>query len=52
MLNNKVVFISGASSGIGYSTAVLLAKQGFKVYAGARRIEKMEVYPVAGELCH
>ena len=42
MLNNKVVFISGASSGIGYSTAVLLAKQGFKVYAGARRIEKME----------
>jgi NADP-dependent 3-hydroxy acid dehydrogenase YdfG len=38
----KVVLITGASSGIGYSTAELLAKNGYKVYAGARRVEKME----------
>lgn len=37
----KVVLITGASSGIGYATAELLAKNGYKVYAGARRIEKM-----------
>lgn len=39
---DKVVLITGGSSGIGYATAELLAKNGYKVYAGARRIEKME----------
>lgn len=38
----KVVLITGASSGIGYATAELLSKGGYKVYAGARRLEKME----------
>ncbi|BDR55728.1 oxidoreductase [Xylocopilactobacillus apis] len=38
----KVILITGASSGIGYSTAELLAKNGYKVYAGARRVDKME----------
>lgn len=38
----KVVLITGASSGIGYSTAKLLATTGYKVYAGARRVERME----------
>lgn len=38
----KVVLITGGSSGIGYATAELLARNGYKVYAGARRIEKME----------
>ena len=42
MNNKKVVFISGASSGMGYTTAQLLAQKGFIVYAGARRLEKME----------
>ncbi|RBP99984.1 oxidoreductase [Bifidobacterium xylocopae] len=37
----KVVLITGASSGIGYETAELLAKRGYKVYAGARRTERM-----------
>lgn len=39
---SKVVLITGASSGIGYASAKLLAQNGYKVYAGARRLEKME----------
>lgn len=34
--------ITGASSGIGYHAAVILAKQGHKVYGAARRVELME----------
>lgn len=40
--NNKVILITGASSGIGYDTAMMLAGQGYKVYAAARRLEMME----------
>lgn len=40
-MNEKVVLITGASSGMGKETAKVLAKQGLKVYAGARRLEKM-----------
>ena len=42
MKNAKVILITGASSGIGYDTAMTLAKQGYKVYAAARRVERME----------
>jgi NADP-dependent 3-hydroxy acid dehydrogenase YdfG len=37
----KVVLITGASSGMGKATALLLVQAGYIVYAGARRIEKM-----------
>jgi NADP-dependent 3-hydroxy acid dehydrogenase YdfG len=44
MLNveNKVIAITGASSGIGVASAKLLAQHGAKVVLGARRIDKLE----------
>jgi len=41
-MNQRIVLITGASSGIGYDAAVLLAKQGHKVYGAARRVELMQ----------
>ena len=40
-LDNKVVIITGASSGIGEATAKLFAKQKAKLVLGARRLEKL-----------
>lgn len=41
-LNNKVVLITGASSGIGEGTARQLAANGARVVLGARRTERLE----------
>lgn len=38
----KVALITGASSGIGESAAILLQNAGFKVYGAARRVDKMK----------
>ncbi|MFT3868313.1 MAG: SDR family oxidoreductase [Nibricoccus sp.] len=42
MIQNKVIIITGASSGIGEATAKLLASKGAKVVLGARREAKLK----------
>lgn len=41
-METKVILITGASSGIGRETAIYLAKNNYKVYGVARRVDKLE----------
>ncbi len=45
----KPVLVTGASSGIGEAIAVHLAHKGFRVFAAARRIEKLRALSGLGE---
>ena len=47
-IENKVILITGASSGIGEATARLLASKGAKVLLGARRTDRLE--RIGGEI--
>ena len=38
----RTVLITGASAGIGRTTAILLAQKGYNVYGAARRLDKMQ----------
>ncbi|MGC1181509.1 SDR family NAD(P)-dependent oxidoreductase [Legionella sp.] len=42
LLNNKIVLITGASSGIGYACAQLCAAQGARLILSARRVERLK----------
>ena len=42
MIKDKVILITGASSGIGFSTALTLSKAGATIVAGARRLDRLE----------
>jgi len=39
----KTVLVTGASAGIGRSTAILLAEKGYQVYGAARRLDRLEM---------
>ena len=41
-MSTKVAIVTGASAGIGEATAAPAAQQGYRVYAGARRVERMK----------
>lgn len=41
MQNKEVILVTGASSGMGRETAIRLAKEGYVVYAAARRLDKL-----------
>ena len=45
---NKVAMVTGASAGIGEATVLRLLAEGWMVYAGARRVEKMQPLAQAG----
>lgn len=45
---SKVVLVTGASSGMGEHTAILLSQQGYKVYGAARRTDKMKPLEAKG----
>src|SRR5215208_7398261 len=40
--NNKVAVVTGSSTGIGYETSLILAKNGFLTYATMRNLNKSE----------
>ena len=47
-MKQKVILITGASSGIGFYAAQALAARGHRVYAAARRINNMEPLKTSG----
>ncbi len=44
----KTALVTGASSGIGEATVLRLLREGYQVYAGARRLERMKGLQAAG----
>src|ERR1700722_2711594 len=45
---DRVAFVTGASSGIGEATAHRLLTDGFRVFVGARRVDRMEKLAAQG----
>lgn len=49
LVENKVIVVTGANSGIGRETALVLASEGAKVVLAARRMDKLK--EVEAEIC-
>jgi short-subunit dehydrogenase len=47
-MKTKIALVTGASSGIGEATAIALQKNGYQVYAAARRLERMRPLEALG----
>jgi NAD(P)-dependent dehydrogenase (short-subunit alcohol dehydrogenase family) len=48
--NDKVAVVTGSSSGIGYETSLMLARNGFLTYATMRNVNKSEnIKPIAAK---
>ena len=47
-MSSKVAIVTGASAGIGEATAAALLAHGYRVYAGARRVDRMQPLADAG----
>ncbi|MET3933780.1 oxidoreductase [Arthrobacter sp. OAP107] len=47
-MSQPVAIVTGASTGIGFESAKLLSANGFTVYAGARRVDRMEPLKALG----
>jgi short-subunit dehydrogenase len=47
-VSQPVAIVTGASTGIGFESAKLLSANGFTVYAGARRVDRMEPLKAKG----
>jgi len=45
---SKTAFVTGASAGIGEATARALLAAGYRVFAGARRLDRMAGLAAAG----
>ena len=42
-LKGQIAFITGASSGLGFETALILAKNGAHILAAGRSVKKLEI---------
>ena len=42
LIMNKIIFITGASSGIGQDTAEIFAQNGAKILLAARRVNRLK----------
>ena len=47
-MKRTVIFVSGASAGIGEATARRLARAGYTVYGGARRMDRLKTLEADG----